>query len=229
MSEFIQRLMTPLLPQDARYRLRQQRLDAEAARAAQRVLTLDGVSITVVNATVGAGSWREAELVPASGLRHDSSWFTRGKLSFDGTRVVAVGETPVEGHWPVQRGGVKPDFSAEKVAGAGRRPATSGECPRAVVEIAAVGIGGNAIRRLYLLDEESRHLTMLPARGMAEDRLVAFADSAGLHFRAYSITTGGSVTPDVLCDEVLFPPSARRIRLVRRLSEDAEWQWRGWP
>jgi len=143
--------------------------------------------------------------------------------------VTAVGDNNSEGRWLVREGGVKPGFGAEEVARARLRPVTSGECPASVAEIAAVGLEGRPIRRLYLLDEESRRLTLLPARGLTEDRIAAFANDAGLGFRAYSITTGGRVHPDVLCDDVLFPRSSRQVRLVRRLSEDAEWQWTGRP
>ncbi|OLE20033.1 MAG: hypothetical protein AUG49_26260 [Catenulispora sp. 13_1_20CM_3_70_7] len=230
MSELVRRLMTPFLPEDVYHRLRQQRLDAEAARRAVRVLTLTGVSVTVVNSSVGIRSGRAAELVPRSGLRYvHSTWLDYGKLSWDGTGVTAVGDNNSEGRWLVREGGVKPGFGAEEVARARLRPVTSGECPASVAEIAAVGLEGRPIRRLYLLDEESRRLTLLPARGLTEDRIAAFANDAGLGFRAYSITTGGRVHPDVLCDDVLFPRSSRQVRLVRRLSEDAEWQWTGRP
>lgn len=230
MSELIPRLMARFVPEEAGYRLRQQRLDAEAARRTRRVVRLAGVSVTVVNSSTGAPSGRKVELIPKSGLRNvHSPWLDYGRLSWNGTRITAVGDNGSAGGWPVQEGGVRPGFGAEAVAEAGWRPVTSGECPASVAEIATVGLGGRPIRRLYLLDEESRHLTMLPARGLLEDRIIAFTNAVGLAYRAYSITTSGRVHPDVLCDDVLFPRSARRIRLTRRLSEDADWQWPGWP
>lgn len=228
MSELRLRLVTPFLREDVRHRVRQQRLDAEAARRAVRVLAVPGVSVTVVNSSAGVRSETRAELVPTSGLSHlRSPWLDYGKLSWDGTRITAVGGNGLEGRWLVRDSGVKPGFGAEEVARAGLRPMTSGNCPASVAEIAAVGLGDRAIRRLYLLDEESRRLTMLPARGLAEDHIAAFADDAGLRFRVYSIIAGGRVSPNVLCDDVLFPRSSRQVRLVRRLSEDADWQWRG--
>jgi len=169
--------------------------------------------------------------VPIPALRNlHSAWLDYGLLSWDGAQITVNGEGAHIGHWLVQEGGVKPGFGAEEVAEAGMRPVTSGECPEAAVEMAAVALGGRVIRRLYLLDEESRQLAMFPARGLTEDRLAAFADHAGLVYRAYSISTGGRVHPDVLCDDVLFLRSSRRIRLVRSPSEDAERQWhQGWP
>jgi hypothetical protein len=68
---------------------------------------------------------------------------------------------------------------------------------------------------------------MLPARGLTEEGIAQFAVAAGLVFRAYSITTGGMIDPDSLCDDVLFPRSARRIRLLHFTEESAEWQWDG--
>ena len=54
MPELIPRLLAPFLPAETRYRLRQQRLDAEAAEKAVQVLTLAGVSVTVLRSTAGA-------------------------------------------------------------------------------------------------------------------------------------------------------------------------------
>jgi hypothetical protein len=203
MSELIPWLMTRFVPEEARYRVRQQRLDAEAARRSRRVIRLTGVSVTLVNSSADSSADSSvgvrprkgrAELVPTPALRYvHSPWLDYGRLTWDGTRLTATGDNGSAAGWLVQEGGVKPGFGAEEVAEAGWRPVTSGECPTSVTEIAAVSLGGRAIRRLYLLDEESRQLTMLPARGLPEDRIIAFATNVGIEYRAYSITTGGRV------------------------------------
>lgn len=227
MSELMQRLVIPFVPPETRFRLRQQRLDGEAARLAPRVLGLRGVEVSVVDCVVGRGSWREVSLVPTATFPHMSAWwFTRCKLSWDGSRLIAQDGADHILHWQPQAGGVKPDFRAEEVARAGRRPVTSGECPARVVELAAVGLLGrkDKLRRLYLLDEESRRLAVFPARGLAEDRIAALANAAGVVFRTYGVSTGGRVSPDELCGQVLFPPSARRQRLMTGLLDEDEWR-----
>jgi len=229
MPELIPRLLAPFLPAETRYRLRQQRLDAEAAEKAVQVLTLAGVSVTVLRSTAGAGSWREATLVPNPTSGHMAArWITKGGLAWDGKLLTVNGDNDSSPRWPTARGGVRPGFGADEVAQAGGRPVGSGECPASVVEIASVALHGHPARRLYFLDEESHHLTMTPARGFTEEKLTEFAGHAGVVFRTYSLTTGAVTTPDALC-EALFPRSARRRPVIRESSPSAEWQWHGWP
>lgn len=229
MPELIPRLMTPFLPVEARYRLKQHRLDMEAAEKAVRVLSLAGVSVTVLRSTTGARSWRETSLVPNPTSGHMSAWwFTKGGLGWDGNLLTVTGGNGSSPRWPTAQGGVQTGFGADEVAQAGCRPVTSGECPNSVVEIASVALQGHPARRLYFLDEESRHLTMTPARGLTEEKLADFAGHAGVNFRTYSLTTGAVTTPDAMC-EALFPRSARRCQVISEHSPSAEWQWHGWP
>lgn len=229
MPELIPRLMAPFLPVETRYRLRQHRLDIEAAEKAVRVLTLAGVSVTVLRSTPGARSWREASLVPTPTAPHLTAWwFTKGGLAWDGNLLTVTGDNDSSPRWPTAQGGVQPGFGADEVARAGLRPVASGECPSAVVEIASVALQGHPARRLYFLDEESRQLTMTPARGFTEEKLADFAGHAGVSFRTYALTTGAVTTPDAMC-EVLFPRSARRRQVISERSPSAEWQWQGWP
>ncbi|NUP49968.1 MAG: hypothetical protein HOW97_22050 [Catenulispora sp.] len=229
MPELIPRLMTPFLPVETRYRLRQHKIDDEAAGKAARVLASPGVSVTVRRSTTGAGSWREARLVPVPSVGHTGAWwYTKGGLAWDGTVLTVTGSLKATGSWRTAQGGVKPGFGAAEVAQAGVRPPGSGECPSTVVEIAAVGIGDLPVRRLYFLDEESRHLTMTPFRGFTDAKLSEFVQHAGVVFRTYSLTTGGATTPDAMC-EFLFPRSARRRLVISENSELADWGWRGWP
>lgn len=229
MPELIPRLIVPFLPVETRYRLRQQRIDVEAAEKAVRILTLAGVSVTVLQSTTGVRSWRETSLVPTPAFRHMYAWWSaNGGLRWDGTLLTATGDKDSSAGWPTIQGGVQPGFGAAEVAQAGGRPVSSGECPSSVAEIAAVGMKGHPPRRLYFLDEESRHLTMTPALGFTEEKLADFANHAGVVFRTYALTTGGLTSPDAMC-EVLFPRSARRRLVVSESSPAAEWQWRGWP
>jgi hypothetical protein len=94
---------------------------------------------------------------------------------------------------------------------------TSGECPAAVAEMAAVALGSGPMWRLYFLDEESRELAAIPAAGLSEDILVELAEHAGIVFRVYAFGVGsgsgfGPGTDPARRCEVLFPRSARRIR-----------------
>lgn len=229
MAEFVPRLVAPFLPAETRHRLRQQRLDAEAAEQAARVLPLPGVSVTVLRETIGAGSWREFTLVPTPDFPHSyARWFTEGALAWDGTTLTVTGDHATPAAWRTTKGGVKPGFAAHEVAAAEARPATSGECPDTVAEIAAVAIGDGRARRLYFLDDESRRLTMTPARGFTDDQLADLAQHAGITLRTYSLTTGGRTTPDALC-EILFPRSARRRSVIAEGNPVAEWRWQGWP
>lgn len=229
MPELIPRLMAPFLPEETRYRLRQHKLDIEAAEKAARVLPLPGVTVTVLHSTTGARSWRETTLVPTPTPPHMTAWwFTKGGLAWDGNLLTVTGDNNTSPHWPTAQGGVHPEFAADNVAQARHRPVTSGECPAAIVEIASIALQGHRPRRLYFLDEESRHLTMTPARGFTEDQLTTFAHHAGLTYRTYALTTGGTTTPDAMC-EALFPRSARRRRVISENSPSAEWQWQGWP
>lgn len=229
MPELIPRLMAPFLPVETRYRLRQHKIDDEAAGKAARVLASAGVTVTVRRSTTGAGSWRETRLVPVPAYGHTAAWwYTKGGLAWDGTFLTVTGGHEATGSWRTAQGGVKPGFGAAEVAEAGYRPAGSGECPSSVVEVAAVGIGEHPARRLFFLDEESHQLTMTPFRGFTDAKLTEFAQHAGVVFRTYSLTTGGVTSPDAMC-EFLFPRSARRRPVISENSELADWGWRGWP
>lgn len=229
MAELMSRLMVPFLPVETRYRLKQHRLDMEAAKKAVRVLSLPGVSVTVLRSTSGARSWQEISLVPTPTPPHLTAWwFTKGGLAWDGKLLTVTGSNDSSPRWPTAQGGVRTGFGADEVAQTRCRPVASGECPNSVVEIASVALQGHPARRLYFLDEESRHLTMTPARGFTEDKIADFADHAGVIFRTYALTTGGVTTPDAMC-EALFPRSARRRQVISESNQSVEWQWHGWP
>lgn len=227
--ELASRLMTPFLPVETRYRLRQQRIDAESARLAARLFEMDGVSATLRKSVTSTGTEGDVRLAPTHPYRTQvPKWFARGILYWDGTRLGVVGEYSTAA-WPTARGGVKPQFGADEIARAGCRPATSGECPASVAEIAAVAVGSFPIRRLYLLDDEGRHVTMAPALGLAEEDVIRLAAHAGIVYRAYSINTGMTgLAPGRLC-EALFPRSARRRNSVGFGNDAADWWWPGWP
>jgi hypothetical protein len=227
MAELLRRLITPFVPRETRYRLRQQQLDEEALRKSVRVLGLPDITVTLLHTAVGTRSWREAELIPQPTFPGvESRWNTEGKLAWDGDKLTVTGDVGITGGWKTETGGVHPGYRAQEVVEAGRRPVTSGECPATVVEFAAVGFRGYRMRRMFLLDEESRHLTMVPARGFTEEKVAAFANAAGVVFRVYEIDTKGQVTPEVLCEEVLFPRSARRQRLVHYTHDEDAWKGR---
>lgn len=228
MSELMNLLLMPFVPPETRLRLQQQRIDAEAARQAPRLLGLDGVEVSVVDCVVGRGSWREVELVPIPSYpRPTAWWFTWGRIWWDGSRLSAVGGDRRVGRWQIQAGGVKPGFGAEEVARVGRRPVTSGECPPRVAELAAVTLPryGAEPRRLFLLDDESRQLAAFPARGLTQEGLARLANAAGVVLRTYAIKTGGRVWPDELCGDALFPRSARRLAPVGGFQEERTWRY----
>ncbi|HEU5331582.1 MAG TPA: hypothetical protein VFU73_02425 [Actinocrinis sp.] len=226
MSELMHRLAgaMPFVPPEARLRLRQQRIDAEAARTAPRLLGLEGVEVSLLDSRAGRGSWREVVLAPIPTYPRPATW---GTLAWDGSRLRAVlGNGRVCG-WQIQAGGVKPEFAAEEVARVGRRPVTSGECPTRVVEFAAVELRtrGTTPGRLFLLDEESRQLGAFPAHGLTQEGLARLADAAGVVLRTYAIKTGGRVWPDELCSDALFPRSARRQVFVNGMRDDHIWRY----
>jgi hypothetical protein len=231
MSELLRRAMTPFLPVEARYRLRQQRIDVEAARVALRVLETDGISANVLGTAFLERPATRRPTATSSVSRQQPGWFDHGRLQWDGTSIFVMGEYVAGSRWRPQRGGLRPGFGADEVSEARRRPVGSGECPEKVAAIAVVALQGHALRRVYLLDEESHSLAATPMQGLSGQDLVALADSAGVAFHAYSLATGnplvplGSVPPDVLCD-ALFPRSARRLKVANRFEEANDW-WRG--
>src|SRR3954464_12388424 len=120
MSELIPRLISPLLPVETRYRLKQHKIDEEAAKNSARVLALEGVSVTVRQSTAGVRSWRATSLVPTAAFGHLSAWwYTRGRLDWDGTFLTVTGIHDSPGSWRTAQGGVKPGFGAAEVAEAG--------------------------------------------------------------------------------------------------------------
>lgn len=226
MGELIRRLTTPVLPAEARYRLRQQRIDEEVAREAMRVLNSPAVPVTERRSWVGAGTGgfyevRETRRGPAP------SYSLKPAIAFDGTSLRVAGEDGFEPGLSVRRGGLRPGFAAHEVAAARCRPMTSGECPAEVAEIAAVALGPGRIRRLYFLDEESRELAAIPAAGLSEDILVELAEHAGIVFRVYAFGAVTGTDPDRRC-EVLFPRSARRRKERGRRPPGQDWQ-APWP
>jgi hypothetical protein len=229
MSELSRRVIAPFLPTDARYRLRQQRLDAEVTWLTRRVFSYENVSATVLRSASSRERSPEAMTVVPIGPRHlYPGWFDNGRIGWDGTSLFAVGDHGASATWRPQRGGIERYFRAENVSRARRRPAPSGECPNTVAEIAGVALRGHAIRRLYFLDRESHHLAALPMMGLSEPDVAALAARAGIHFRVYSLTNGnplvplGTVPPDEMC-EVLFPRSARRRKLLSRVGGVTDW------
>jgi hypothetical protein len=228
MGELIRRLMRPALPADTRYRLRQQGMDAEIARRALRVLGRSDVLVGLRRAVPGHLSPESFMLcvarrpgVPLAEANTMFSWSGEQLLVFaEGGAVARLSPRPASG-------GVLPGFGAHEVAAARCRPMTSGECPALLAEVAAVAFAGGSIRRVYFLDEESRELTSVPADGLSEEKLAGLAAHIGVPFRVYSFRMARRFRPQRWC-EVLFPPSARRHRLVNPLKERGDWR-KPWP
>jgi hypothetical protein len=217
-------LMSPFLPVDTRFRLRQQLLDREAAEIAQYVLDTPDVSVASVEAVDGRRSARGARLSPPSGGGRVVSsaqtpvggWYTIGRVDWNGEQVTVSGDTGRSGRWEPEQGGLLPGFDAVEVFRAGRRPVTSGECPDRVAAIAAITLAGPRLDWVYFLDQESRELGSISAAGLDEDDLVRVTEEAGIAYRCYALTLARfsslHVSPSGLC-EVLFPRSARRVKL----------------
>lgn len=223
------RLMALFLPAATRRRLRQQRLDEEAAR--DSVPWISRVDVTVTELRAGGEPSRQTlKVQPVSPPRPNKPfWYRGGGLTWDGTVIRAYGNGDVA-QWRTVPGGVRPGFGAEEVAEAGIRPAASGECPSEVVEIAGVGLKEalrtHPIRRLYLLDEESRHLAVLPFLGLHEDEIGELAERAGVPFRRYALA---HTAPFHKLCEALFPASAQAWQAVPPNSEYIHWWQDGWP
>lgn len=215
-------LLRPLLPADTRLRLRQQRYDEEAANKSHWILTTPDLAVTCAVSVDGRGS---GENVGAASRLPPSKPWRQGyrypcQVSWNGQKVGVTGWRGTVTQfvqWSPEPGGLREGFDPADVARAGVRPTTSGECPSRIAAIAAVGLAGHHVSRVYFLDAESRDLGWIPAPGLTEDNLVQVAEAAGIAYRRYVLTLAKfsslRVMPDGLC-EILFPRSARRVRLA---------------
>ena len=210
-------LARPFLPPDARLRLRQQHRDELADEDVRAVLSEQGVSVR--SAAAAAGGWTSGS----------TRWPALGSVDWDGSRLRMVGASGRSAEWYPVSGGLRPGFDAVEVSAARFRPPTSGECPGRVAAVAAVGLAGHRVCRVYFLDAESRSLSWIPVAAFAEDHHTRLAKMAGVEYHQYELTLAGyssaRVSPAGLC-EALFPSSVRQVKLTSEyeLSESVE-QW----
>ena len=242
MSEFLRGLMRPFLPQDARLRLKHQRLEAEGINRHSYLFKTPGISVTLVNAVDAAGAKADAQprqLLPTrpSGSRSRAAssrptlydetpvgeWYASGGLQWSGRSLSVTGPRG-KGIWYPAPGGLRPGFEVEEIFQAGQRPVGTGECHFGVAALIAVGLAGRHLQRIIILDPEARSLGWIPTLGQAEDDLIEFTKAAGISYRSYGITlarfTSLQVSPSALC-EALFVRSAVHVKLV---SEEIETQ-----
>lgn len=118
------RLMALFLPAETRRRLRQQRLDDEAARDAMP--WMDRIDLTVTTLRPGGGTRSPEELVirPAhSYTLRGQPWFMRGSVAWNGQRISVAGVRDTRS-WPCRAGGIRPGHDAAEAPGpeSGRPP-----------------------------------------------------------------------------------------------------------